>query len=872
MSPLSRSVLIAAVLMTTGPALGADPPAIVPWPRQMTVADGRLPLMAESRIVTREKSLVPLARLLADEIALATGQRLGVAEADARAGDIRLALDPALKNEAYRLVIAERADVAGADYAAIAAGTVTLLQALKVEGKTVSAPHMTVEDGPKLAYRGAMLDVARKPYSIDTLKECVRVCRYYKIRYLQLHLTDENAWVFPSTAYPKLGADNFVWAGGEKPTVYKLDELKALVAYAETRGVILVPEIEMPGHSGHLRGTLVDIFGYKDAMGKRVGLGVINMVSDEAYAALDILMGEVAAAFYTSPFIHIGCDEASPAGIETMPEVIAFIAKHQLKSADEVFNVFVNRMHAIVKKHGKRTIVWEGAPLEPTAPPTDLIVMPWVGGSTYATYAVGKGYSVINAPWGTKTAYFDPFLINGAQLKTGEPLLFGASSILWQAPSEAAVPYLRHTGALRNEPTWNPAAARGHADFLIRHRATEARLDRLLTGLTFRAAGTHDPLVFMRPDPTFAGETTLTLESGVDPKLVRYTLDGSEPTERSPVYGSPIRLTDSTTVKARAFGTTGETLSTFDLTYRKVPAVPHDAVGAKVTIEPELPGYPGPGPKGLTDGLLSDGDHPSSAGWVGWVRDGQPVHVTLDLGVAKRITHLSAHFLRSDGGIFYPEKVEFAVSDDSKMFRKIAEVSGKDGGLARGWFRADVTAVTARHVRLTAMAGGDWSFLDEVAVNAKPDGPTFKHAAQGKPVTLKHPPNEVYNLCGVAALTDGYVARSSEFLSPHWVGIEGKNFEATIDLEKSIEIKEVGARFLQSAVAGIYIPRTVEVFVSDDGKDFRKVGTITTTPETKSAFIQTLVTQPQPVKARYVRIVAYTNGSWIFADEVFVNR
>jgi hexosaminidase len=85
-------------------------------------------------------------------------------------------------------------------------------------------------------------------------------CRLCKIRYVVLHMSDENAWTFPSSKFPELGSQNFAWAGGEKPTVYPLDELKELVAFADARGVTLVPELEVPGHSGQLRGTLPEIF------------------------------------------------------------------------------------------------------------------------------------------------------------------------------------------------------------------------------------------------------------------------------------------------------------------------------------------------------------------------------------------------------------------------------------------------------------------------------------------------------------------------------------------------------------------------------------------------------------------------------------
>jgi hexosaminidase len=870
--------LIAVTFMVPGTRAVAEkrPNAectLVPWPAKASIAGGKRALSDQSRIIVGDTSLLPLARVFAAEIRLVTGLRLPLVKAGARDGDIELTLDAKGKRDAYRLTVKTRAAVIGQSDYAVALGTTALLQTLHADGGKLYLPHLTVEDGPHFPYCGAMLDVARKPFSIDTLKQCVIVCRFYKIRYLHLHLSDENAWVFPSRAFPQLGSGNFAWAGGVRPTVYKLRDLKDLVAYADARGVTLVPEIEMPGHSGQLRGTLPEIFGYRDEAGKIVSPGVINMVSPKAYAALETLVSEVCDVFRSSPFVHIGCDEASPAGIEKMPEVKAFIARQKLDGAGAVFNAFVNRMHAIVKKHGKRAIVWEGAPLEPVAPAKDLIVMPWVGRSGAAAGLVKQGYAVINPPWGTPVAYFDPYLVNGAQLKRGEPLLLGATSLLWEKPEDAAVPFLRHTGALRNEPTYNPGARRGHADFLRRLQASEPLLDRLLHGFTFRSEGVLAPLIFMRPEPVFAGSTTLTLVANLqEGARVRYTLDGSEPSARSAAYTSPLKLRRTTTVKARWFADAGSApFPAFVRTYRRVPTIDHDAIGAKVTVIPAQPGYPGPGAQGLTDGYLADGDEAGSAGWVGWERGGPPVQVMVDLGRPKTIKTVGAHFLRAAGGIGFPTYVEMAVSDDGKTFRKVATVTAEHGTRQRGWYVAAVKGVRARHLRISPAAGGDWTFFDEVVVNPKLPGPTFRHAALGKPVTLLHSPSAAYSASGIEGLTDGFRARSPDFLNPEWLGVEGKNLEATIDLGKSIDIREVGGHFLQYVQAGIFIPETVDVLVSADNKTFRKVATVKTRRDAEPAYTRIVTAKLTGSKARFVRLVAYTNGLWLFADEVFVN-
>ncbi|HEV3025096.1 MAG TPA: alpha-N-acetylglucosaminidase C-terminal domain-containing protein, partial [Pirellulales bacterium] len=339
---------------------------LIPWPKSVELTGGEVVLTKDTRIVCKGASLLPLGEILADEIARTAGFRPAVMADASRPGDISLGFDPKLKDEAYELTVADRAVVRGADYNAIATGTVTLLQAISVRPRRVTLPHLRIADQPGLKYRAAMLDIARKPHSLAALRQCVEIARFYKIRYIHLHMSDENAWTFPSTKYPQLGKNNFAWAGGEKPCVYSVQELKELVAYGDARGVTFVPEIETPGHSGQLRGTMPEIFGYKTADGKIESPGVINIASDEALAALDDLVGEFAAVFKSSPYIHIGCDESSVGGIEKYSAVKARMAKMHLHNDGEVFTDYINRMAAIVKKHGKQTIVWQDAPVGPT--------------------------------------------------------------------------------------------------------------------------------------------------------------------------------------------------------------------------------------------------------------------------------------------------------------------------------------------------------------------------------------------------------------------------------------------------------------------------------------------------------------------------
>ena len=186
---------------------------------------------------------------------------------------------------------------------------------MDTRAEQVALLRLAIADEPDMKYREAMLDRPQAALA-RRVRQCVEIARFYKVRYIHLHMSDENAWTFPSTKYPKLGRSNFAWAGGETPKVYPLQE-RDLVAYADARGVTFVPEIETPGHSGQLRGTLPEIFGYKTADGKIESPGIINIAGDDALAALDDLVGEFAAVFQDPTFTSAATNRPSAASRST---------------------------------------------------------------------------------------------------------------------------------------------------------------------------------------------------------------------------------------------------------------------------------------------------------------------------------------------------------------------------------------------------------------------------------------------------------------------------------------------------------------------------------------------------------------------------
>jgi len=567
LAPCLATVVLAAV---TAQAPASEEPPLVPWPQTLTPGNGTFVLRPQSRIVAADPSLESLAKVLAEEIALATGLQLATAAGKPAEGDIGLALDPALKGEAYKLAVADKALVEGGNCGAVACGTVTLLQALTARDGAIAAPCLTITDEPKTNFRGLLVDVARRFHSIEDLKQMAELCRFYKIRYMQLHLTDDQAFTFPSKAFPQLTTKN--QHGGPS---YTLEQLRDLVAYADARNVTIIPEYECPGHSGAANRAMHDLFVIKDTKPYEHHAS-INFAREDVMNAVATIVGEMCQVFKSSPYFHIGGDEADLALANQNVDFKAAFEKYKLPNQHQLYRKFVCDMNEIVKKNGKQTIVWEGFGREPKSPvqiPKDIIVMAYEIRFYMPDALVRDGYKVINASWTplyVVNSGRSPDEIYAWQLNQFKPYgakrwengvivppeseIFGAQMCAWEQPEHFELPYERLRLPAMSERIWNPGAGKTYEDFEKRLFANDRRLQLLVHRFAVSAEGLRSSV-----EPKFDRSATLTLSPLPTFKgTIRYTLDGKDPTANSPAYIEPIRVAASTNIKAQAFDQDGK--------------------------------------------------------------------------------------------------------------------------------------------------------------------------------------------------------------------------------------------------------------------------------------------------------------------------
>ena len=451
------------------------------------------------------------------------------------------------------MLVSDKVLVQGGNYVGAAMGSATLLQSILQENSQLLLPRMTVLDAPALPYTGMMLDVARQTNSIDTLKQCVVLARLYKMKYFHLHLTDDQIFTFPSTKY-----------AAQLQGTYTLAELKDLVKFADERGVTIIPEFEIPGHTSQLAKAFPAVFG--DTQGC-----VINFLTPGALPILTDLVEEMCEAFRSTPYFHMGSDECNWALFETWPNVVADRQATKRGTAEQ-HGWLINEINKVVKKHGKSLIVWEGFYGTDALVDKDVIVMEWDGRFFPPHEVAAAGYKMINVPWvpsigatARENYEWNPWLIGSQdrtpdQFKRGTPeadLIIGGQMVLWECAGERALPQLRATAIPRHERIHSPDANKTYEDFDRRFQATDHLLDLLVHKFAVKAEGltSFGDCVF---DKSLV--LTLTPSPACKDAVIRFTRDGKTPDASSPAYTAPLTLSATTQFNAQAFDAAGKAL------------------------------------------------------------------------------------------------------------------------------------------------------------------------------------------------------------------------------------------------------------------------------------------------------------------------
>ncbi|YCM42227.1 family 20 glycosylhydrolase [Verrucomicrobiaceae bacterium 227] len=361
MNSLKTLVLVGLTLLPI-PSFGA--PQILPAPKTMEAQSGSTDLA--SWIQPVDGTYLSQATALGKALASLTGSAPKVGgDQPENTPAIRLIHDAALSPEGYELESAAGLTLKASTPTGMAHATATVLQLLeKNDAGKWQLPKVHIKDQPDFSFRCFLVDMGRNPHSPGTLRRTVDMMWLAKANFLHLHLTDDQLFSFPSTAFPKLLSKNAGWT---------LDDWREMEAYSQARGVTIIPEFEVPGHSGILRRIYPEVFG-------KTATDLATL--DSAFEGTTTILTEMMDVFKASPYIHVGGDEAY--GVD-----------------EQLQRTLINKLNKFVKSKGRRTLVWEGP--RPgkgkNKVDEDVIHMNWRSHEFPPAEMIKAGHTIINATW-----------------------------------------------------------------------------------------------------------------------------------------------------------------------------------------------------------------------------------------------------------------------------------------------------------------------------------------------------------------------------------------------------------------------------------------------------------------------------------------
>lgn len=517
---IASLLLASAALLQQGPPF--DPPAVVPPPLSAQPRFAPFAVPGGLRVVPTEDGLGGAAEVLADHLTRLMGEEVVVGAPPSKGGDLLLTLgylgDAVADNpEGFSIeVFADHVALSGATPAGVHRAAARLLQLFErdAESGAWSLPAVRLEDAPLIPWRGLMLDLARFPHSVESVEEAIELAYLYSLNTVQLHLSDDQAFTFPASCLPPRKDP----ASNDRDRGYTPEDIARLVRFADARGIVLVPEIDMPAHASSLVRARPDLFGTYDAdKDEWKSTGVIHMASPKAHEALDALLAEVAEAFPSSPWIHLGGDEVwAPHLVET-PEFAAYAAEHGLPTTvkdgavRDLLSHFLARMSATVRELGREPVLWEGFEKvadEAHRVPADVTVMSWSQHSRQPQDLLDAGHGIINCNWeplyvvpaqgwATQPRHawdWQPYVLRqrygGREVKlAGDADLRGAQICVWEQRPDAIVPSLLPLMGELATRMWGTGGDVPLGAFAGPSAAARARIGGLLRPVTIRAEG-----------------------------------------------------------------------------------------------------------------------------------------------------------------------------------------------------------------------------------------------------------------------------------------------------------------------------------------------------------------------------------------------
>jgi len=600
-----------------------------------------------------------------------------------------------------------------------------------ISSKKISINCLEIHDFPRFKWRGLLLDCCRHFMQKDFVKRYIDLLAFHKMNILHWHLTEDQGWRIEIEKYPKLteiGAWRENKDGEKYGGFYTKKDIKEIVLYAENRGIEIIPEIELPGHSVAAIASYPHLSCTGDSIKVETDWGVFKDIycagNDSVFTFLEDVLEEVIELF-PSKYIHIGGDEAPKYHWENCSKCQKRIINNNLKDEHELQSYFIKRISNFLKTKNKVLIGWDE--IIEGGIPENAIIQSWRGMEGGIVAAKNQNQAIMSP---TSHCYFDYDLdaIDLEKVYSFEPIpkelsqseskfIIGGECNMWseRAPQELIDSKVFPRILAMSEVLWSEKE-KDYIEFSNRIEKHYPKLDKL--GVNYGYEKT--PIKF---NSTFKeNEFIVSIEKGNSKMNLEYNVNNQGWKD----YLVPLKFKKNTNLIVKEKNSKRKVVATKNLEFNF-----HKGLDKKTIYKTNYnPSYQAAKDKTLVNGIAGSNYNFRDGQWQGFY--GTDIDVIIDLGEKTKFSELSSSYFQYHlSWILLPKSIEYLISDNGETFSRIFYKDQICNPMQEGKFKEQFSyhgEQSAKYVRLKAKNYGtlpkqhpaagsnSWVFIDEFII------------------------------------------------------------------------------------------------------------------------------------------------------------
>ena len=600
-----------------------------------------------------------------------------------------------------------------------------------ISSKKISINCLEIHDFPRFKWRGLLLDCCRHFMQKDFVKRYIDLLAFHKMNILHWHLTEDQGWRIEIEKYPKLteiGAWRENKDGEKYGGFYTKKDIREIVLYAENRGIEIIPEIELPGHSVAAIASYPHLSCTGDSIKVETDWGVFKDIycagNDSVFTFLEDVLEEVIELF-PSKYIHIGGDEAPKYHWENCSKCQKRIINNNLKGEHELQSYFIKRISDFLKTKNKVLIGWDE--IIEGGIPENAIIQSWRGMEGGIVAAKNQNQAIMSP---TSHCYFDYDLdaINLEKVYSFEPIpkelsqseskfIIGGECNMWseRAPQELIDSKVFPRILAMSEVLWSEKE-KDYTEFSNRVEKHYPKLDKL--GVNYGYEKT--PIKF---NSTFKeNEFIVSIEKGNSKMNLEYNVNNQGWKD----YLVPLKFKKNTNLIVKEKNSKRKVVATKNLEFNF-----HKGLDKKTIYKTNYnPSYQADKEKTLVNGIAGSNHNFRDGQWQGFY--GTDIDVVIDLGEKTKFSELSSSYFQYHlSWILLPKSIEYLISDNGETFSRIFYKDQICNPMQEGKFKEQFSyhgEQSAIYIRLKAKNYGtlpkqhpaagsnSWVFIDEFII------------------------------------------------------------------------------------------------------------------------------------------------------------